>query len=452
MQAGFPGILKLGSKVYRWLKGSPGYARIVWKKTPKGTLILLGASSGQWIGAMTDGFEILSSLISLATITEWGIEEGVGTASLGVHQASKMNDRAAFKNAIDTFENILTAGETIHQYTKFVPGLSEVITLFLTTNRANLELYKKMLGAMPEQDAIKTKDIIRKTPPTTENLTGARIIKVLDGDTVIVRWNHTTYTVRFASINTPEIIHRGKPAEYGGNAARDFLQKIIRKGTIVDIYIDQATPTDAYGRLLGVVKLNGIDVNLLMLEIGAAQTLFIRKNKHINRTTYQAAEDNAKKMRLGFWNLNKIPKFKVPAEIEAALGIGVNVATESKLKVFGSVNAPHFEKLVAQELTLASGGTYMITDGKTRKVIDIDDMETKTVKFTPAEVPGETGTIVIEGIADAKDIRIVKLEEIDITKPPGTYEVKDVDETKTVTVKAGKKSKTRMHQDQPPLV
>ena len=197
-------------------------------------------------------------------------------------------------------------------------------------------------------------------------------------------------------------------------------------------------------QLLGDIKTGGGVLTQMLAFIG--------KNKHINRTAYQAAEDNAKKMRLGFWNLNKIPKFKVPAEIEAALGIGVNVATESKLKVFGSVNAPHFEKLVAQELTLASGGTYMITDGKTRKVIDIEDMETKTVKFTPAEVPGETGTIVIEGIADAKDIRIVKLEEIDITKPPGTYEVKDADETKTVTVKAGKKSRTRMHQDQPPLV
>jgi endonuclease YncB( thermonuclease family) len=453
LQAGGGGALfRIGTKIWKWLKGSPGTARVIWKKTPKGTLILLGASSGQWVNGLVNGAQIVILIEGYATITEWGIEETVGTASLGAYQASRMKDTELYTHALNNFEMILDAGEAIHNHVKIVPGLSPVITLFLKANRDNLNTYKKQLAAMPVTEPVKPEDIISKTPPTVENMTGSRVVKILDGDTINVRYNHVTYTVRFVGINAHEISHgSGKAAEFGGNAARDFLQRIIRDGTNVDISIDLATPADAYGRLLGVVKLNNIDINLLMLRIGAARTLFIGANKHVNQTTYQAAEDNAKKMKLGIWNLNKTPKFTVPAEIEAALGIGINAPTAAKLKVFGSVNVPTIEKLIAQELALASGGTYMVTDGKTRKVVDVDDRETKTVKFTPEAVPGETGTIVIEGIADASKVKIVKLEEIEITKPPGAYEVSDIDEKKLVRVKAGKKAKTRLHPDKPPL-
>jgi len=92
-----------------------------------------------------------------------------------------------------------------------------------------------------------------------------RVMEVVDGDTIEVSG---LGTVRFVGINTPE---KGQP---GYQEALDFLSKICL-GKVVLVDIDDRSPRDTYGRTLGVVYLNGTNVNAELLRRGLAQVLYL---------------------------------------------------------------------------------------------------------------------------------------------------------------------------------
>jgi len=91
------------------------------------------------------------------------------------------------------------------------------------------------------------------------------VIEVVDGDTIEVSG---LGTVRFVGVNTPE---KGEP---GSQEAVDFLSKICL-GKIVLVDIDDESPRDTYGRILGVVYLNGTNINAELLRRGLAEILYL---------------------------------------------------------------------------------------------------------------------------------------------------------------------------------
>lgn len=97
----------------------------------------------------------------------------------------------------------------------------------------------------------------------------AHIIRVLDGDTVeavIDLGFHLSYTtkIRLAQLNAPEL----KTPE--GIIAKAFLEKLIND---VDVIVTTALKKEfeKYGRVLGVIIHNGMNINALMLANKMAQ-------------------------------------------------------------------------------------------------------------------------------------------------------------------------------------
>lgn len=103
------------------------------------------------------------------------------------------------------------------------------------------------------------------------------VIKVSDGDTITVQGlNNEKIKVRFYGVDAPE-----KKQEYGIKSLDVLKKKIDKKRVVVDV-----KDKDRYGRIVGVVYHEGVNVNLYMVETG-------------NAWWYQQYAKNDKMLRVG---------------------------------------------------------------------------------------------------------------------------------------------------------
>lgn len=88
---------------------------------------------------------------------------------------------------------------------------------------------------------------------TAGSATRAQVDRVVDGDTIKVRINGTSATVRLIGVNTPEVHHPKKPVEAYGREAGDYTRSRL-DGKTIWLTAD-AGEQDKYGRLLRYVWL-----------------------------------------------------------------------------------------------------------------------------------------------------------------------------------------------------
>lgn len=116
-----------------------------------------------------------------------------------------------------------------------------------------------------------------------------KVIKVADGDTItILEENGDKTRVRFYGIDAPE-----KKQDYGIKSL-NILKKLIDKKE-VEIEIKNK---DQYGRIVGVVYYDKININLYMLETGSAWW-YKQYSKH--NIEFKIAEEKAKSEKIGLW-------------------------------------------------------------------------------------------------------------------------------------------------------
>lgn len=117
-------------------------------------------------------------------------------------------------------------------------------------------------------------------------------VYVYDGDTVLVDAAGKKTKIRLYGIDAPEL------SQEFGDKSRALLSRLIEKKKITV----SVTGEDKYGRLIGVVFFDGMDVNALMLKNGAAWHY-----KDFDRSAeYAGLESLARKERLGLWSTRSI--------------------------------------------------------------------------------------------------------------------------------------------------
>ena len=149
------------------------------------------------------------------------------------------------------------------------------------------------------------------TPTTTtatpnapsEHVTTAVVDGVIDGDTVRLRIDGNSETVRLIAIDTPETKHPTKRVECFGPEASTFLSELLAVGVTVRIERD-VEARDAYGRLLLYVFLRTnsgeIMVNRELVMRGFARPLSIEPNDRYQRQIVAASFDAQRHSR-GLW-------------------------------------------------------------------------------------------------------------------------------------------------------
>ena len=101
-----------------------------------------------------------------------------------------------------------------------------------------------------------------------------KVTKVVDGDTIDVVIDlgfDIMYKsrVRLFGIDTPESRTRDMVEKKYGLLSKKFLQENLKKGKIV-IKTHKNSETGKFGRILGEIFVNGININMLMCSKGHA--------------------------------------------------------------------------------------------------------------------------------------------------------------------------------------
>jgi len=121
-----------------------------------------------------------------------------------------------------------------------------------------------------------------------KELTG-RVVKVTDGDTITVLCDgNKQEKIRLDGIDAPE-----KKQDFS-ERSRQYLTSLVAGKTVVVKY----SKRDGYKRVLGVVYIDGLNVNEAMVKEGLAW-----RYKYSRDVRLKMLEDRARKMRLNIWSV-----------------------------------------------------------------------------------------------------------------------------------------------------
>lgn len=128
-------------------------------------------------------------------------------------------------------------------------------------------------------------------PAQAETLSG-RVVAVSDGDTLtLLTPEKSQVKIRLAEIDAPE---KGQP--YGEKSKQILSGLVFGKEVSV-----QSHSNDRYGRVLGRVFIDETDINLRMVEQGAAWAY----DQYLTDQNIKKAETSARESQVGLWALQE---------------------------------------------------------------------------------------------------------------------------------------------------
>lgn len=148
--------------------------------------------------------------------------------------------------------------------------------------------------------ANKTNDILSKIQEKQEYSESSRIkvelIRVVDGDTIVVEYENEHFTVRLIGINTPESVHPDADKNTAeGIVASEFLKEYLADTEDVWLEFDKDL-NDSYGRVLAYVWLNEEGtvpendmLNVILVKLGFAEPMTVGHNTKFKEEIAAAA-------------------------------------------------------------------------------------------------------------------------------------------------------------------
>lgn len=128
----------------------------------------------------------------------------------------------------------------------------------------------------------------------------ARVVRVVDGDTVQVEQDGRTDRVRYIGVDTPESVKPDTPVQCWGHEASRANARLVA-GRDVRLVAGEE-PRDRYGRLLAYVyrSSDGLFVNAALVRDGEARTLTIPPNDRYAER-FAALQRQAQRDGRGLW-------------------------------------------------------------------------------------------------------------------------------------------------------
>jgi micrococcal nuclease len=160
------------------------------------------------------------------------------------------------------------------------------------------------------------------------------VTRIHDGDTLTIS---TGEKVRFLQIDTPEI----SPAECYGAEAHKALIQIIGKSAITLESDPVSDNKDQFGRILRYVKVGKINVNLKLVEIGAATPYFFKGEKGKYSFQLLKAAQNAKAKKIGLWKA--CPNTKLEPLKPATTGVAISAPVTSTKTTSNAKCDPNYQ-------------------------------------------------------------------------------------------------------------
>jgi micrococcal nuclease len=128
------------------------------------------------------------------------------------------------------------------------------------------------------------------------------VVRVIDGDTVIVWKNDEDTTVRLLGMDTPETVDPRKPVECFGPQASAEGKHLLTDTDVRLVPDPSQDEYDQYGRMLAYLYLpDGTFYNEFMIANGYAHEYTFKKAYQFQKQ-FKAAQASAKVAQLGLWS------------------------------------------------------------------------------------------------------------------------------------------------------
>ena len=135
-----------------------------------------------------------------------------------------------------------------------------------------------------------------------------KVIRVVDGDTIVINYNGKKEKVRLLCVNTPESVHPDKKQNIPmGKVASKYTKKKLT-GKYVKLEFEIKRLRGNYGRLLAYVFIDGQNLNLDLVRQGLSPyyTKYGKSEKY--DSVFRAAEKQARKEKLNIWGDPELSK------------------------------------------------------------------------------------------------------------------------------------------------
>jgi micrococcal nuclease len=126
------------------------------------------------------------------------------------------------------------------------------------------------------------------------------VTRVQDGQTIVAKGDDIVVRVRLAGIDAPETSKKERePGQPYSQQSKKYLAGLVLNKA-VDI---KSYRMDRYKRLLGVIYLEGKNINVEMVKAGLAEVYRGKLPQGFDSTPYLEAEAEAREARRGIWSL-----------------------------------------------------------------------------------------------------------------------------------------------------
>lgn len=146
-----------------------------------------------------------------------------------------------------------------------------------------------------QSQQIKSAQSSSSSPKTLKIITG-KVIRVADGDTITLKSYQGKEKIRFAQIDAPETSHFGSTPQPFGKESAAFLRSLV-SGKNVRVEVEAV---DQYGRNVGTVFVDGINVNRELIKNGYAWVY----RQYAHDAALMELEKSARARRVGLWMLD----------------------------------------------------------------------------------------------------------------------------------------------------
>ncbi|MFO7912197.1 MAG: thermonuclease family protein [Desulfotignum sp.] len=136
-----------------------------------------------------------------------------------------------------------------------------------------------------------------------------RVLKVYDGDSLLVKGLDLTLKIRMVGIDAPETGGRSKTGQPYSKKAHLYLNRLVKNRSVTL----KSYGLGGYNRILAeVFTTGGTNVNLEMVKMGLAEVYQGSTPKHFDTAPYVAAQTRARNNRIGMWTQGS--RYKSPRQ------------------------------------------------------------------------------------------------------------------------------------------
>ncbi|MCF8091349.1 MAG: thermonuclease family protein [Desulfotignum sp.] len=125
-----------------------------------------------------------------------------------------------------------------------------------------------------------------------------KVIKVYDGDSLLVQGLDLTFKIRMVGIDAPETGGRSNPGQPYSKKAHLYLSRLVKNRSVTL----KSYGLGGYNRILAEVFSGGANLNLEMVSMGLAEVYQGSRPKNFDAAPYLAAQARAQKSRIGMWS------------------------------------------------------------------------------------------------------------------------------------------------------